>query len=229
MTKEELQKEQKKLSKMNGKEKISYVFTYYSTQILIAAVILFLLVQAGLALYRMSRENVLYCLLVNQTQAGDRELAALEQDFRSYAGITSQKQTVTFDMAVSLDDPSYADASVIKLTSLHSTDTMDTMITTAEILERYRDQELYLDLSLLLPDELFAALEGRLYYAPDARGNSIPIGIALKDSYLAGQLTLVEDSFLAVTSTNHSPETVVAFIRYCMQQAAVQTSRSDGR
>lgn len=217
MTKEELQKEQEKLSKMNGREKISYVFTYYSTQLMITAVVLFLLVQAGLALYRLSQENMLYCLLVNQTQAGDRELAALEQDFRTYAGLTSRKQTVTFDMAVSLDDPSYADASVIKLTSLHSTDTMDTMITTAKILERYRDQELFLDLSLILPDELFAALEGRLYYVPDARGNSVPIGIALKDSYLAEQLTLLEDSFLAVTSRSHSPETVVTFIRYCIQ------------
>lgn len=217
MTKEELQKEQEKLSKMNGREKISYVFTYYSTQLMITAVVLFLLVQAGLALYRLSQENMLYCLLVNQTQAGDRELAALEQDFRTYSGLTSRKQTVTFDMAVSLDDPSYADASVIKLTSLHSTDTMDTMITTAKILERYRDQELFLDLSLILPDELFAALEGRLYYVPDARGNSVPIGIALKDSYLAEQLTLLEDSFLAVTSRSHSPETVVTFIRYCIQ------------
>lgn len=217
MTRQELQKEREKLSQMNGKEKLGYLFSYYSTQMIIAGVVLFLLIQAGLTLYRLSQEDLLYCLLVNETQVSDRELENLEQSFRSYAGITSSRQTTTFDVAINLDDPSYSDASIIKLTSLHSTDTMDTMITTTEVLERYRDQELYLDLSLILPEELLSDLESRLYYAEDAQGNSIPIGITLENSHLAGMLTLQENSCLAVTSQSHSPETVVAFVLYCLQ------------
>lgn len=218
MTKQQFKEEKEKLSKMSLKEKAGYIFSYYSTQLIIAFVAIFLLIQVVLVLYRFSKDDMLYCLFVNEMKATSSQATALEEDFRSYAGMTRSKQATVFDISIDLEDDSYADASLIKLTSLHSTGTIDVLITTQEIVERYKDQNFYLDLSKVLPQEVFERLSDQIYYAQNAQGDSIPVAIRLDDSYLSQMVDLESDSYLTITSMEHFPDTVLDFVTYCFQE-----------
>ncbi len=215
MTRQEFEKEKEKLSKMTFKEKIVYIFSYYSTQIIILCVAAFLLFEAGGILYRYSQEDLLYCLFVDELHVTRQEAERLEADFRGYAGISGKKQVTTFDISLDFTDPDYAEASIIKLTGLQATGTIDVIVTTQNLLDRLQAENLYMDLSQALPEELLTQLSDRLYYAKNHDGQTVPMGISLKDSYLGKIMTLEEDSYLTVASMDNDPETVLNYIRYC--------------
>lgn len=215
MTRQELEIERQKLSKMTSREKISYISSYYHTQIIIACVVLFLICQAFGILYRFTQEDLLYCMFVNERDMTGTQTDRLTADFRSYAGITGKKQVTTFDISLDLDDDSYAQASLIKLTSLHATGTMDTIVAPTDLIDQFNGQDFCLDLTDVLPGALSDALSDRMYYMTDDKGRQIPVAIRLEDSYLSQIVPLEKGSCLAVTTMENSPETVLAFIRYC--------------
>ncbi len=211
MTRQELKAEKEKLSRMTWGGKLEYIWSYYSTQILIGCLVLFLLFQGAGILYRNSQEDVLYCLFMDELDVTHQEAVNLEKDFRDYAGIKSKKQVTTFDISLDFTESSFAEASFIKLSGLQSTGTIDVIVTTKSLISRMREDNLYLDLSAVLPEDLFTRLSDRLYETEDG----IPLGISLKGSYLEEIMSLEEDSCLAVASMDNDPDTVLQYIRYC--------------
>lgn len=65
MTRKEFNQELDKLKKMNGKDRLWYIWAYYKIPILIFAAALFLLFQAAGAVRRSGQESMLYCFFLS--------------------------------------------------------------------------------------------------------------------------------------------------------------------
>ena len=217
MNRQEFEKEREKLSHMTLSEKLSYIFTYYSTQIIILCVAVFLLFQAGGALYRYTQDVLLYCLFADEVSINRAEAELLNSDFREYAGISGKKQVTTFDISLDFSNDTYAEASLIRLSGLYETGTVDVIITTQDMLNQLQDQNLFMDLSDALPGELLKTLSSRLYYTRDIDGETVPMGISLEGSYLDRIMSLEENSYLTIVNMDNFPDTVLKFVCYCFE------------
>lgn len=200
---------------MTLSEKLSYIFSYYSTQIIILCVVIFLLFQAGGALYRYTQDVLLYCLFADEININREEAEFLNADFREYAGISGKKQVTTFDISLDFSNDSYAEASRIRLSGLYETGTVDVIVTTQNMLNQLQEQNLFMDLSDALPEELLDTLSDRLYYARNFDGETIPMGISLEGSYLGQIMSLEENSYLTIINMDNFPNTVLDFVHYC--------------
>ena len=218
MTRKEFNQELDKLKKMNGKDRLWYIWAYYKIPILIFAAALFLLFQAAGAVRRSGQESMLYCVFLELPSVSEREAEALRKDFYE-AMAFSGRQTVTLDASLSLTDPACRDASAIILQSLIATDTADVVITTRELLDEYCAQDVFLNLQDVLPEELLGLLSEELVCAATASGQSIPAGIRLENSLLPSY-GLDEDAVLAVCSLENHPEVIADFLAFMFPQAA---------
>ena len=213
MTRKEYRDELKKLKKMNQKDKCWYIWEYYKIPVLIFAVVLFLLFQAGGALYRSGEDCMLYCVFLELPSATEQKTKQLQDDFYETMNF-SDRETVTFDTSLSLSDPAYRDASVIILQSLLGTGTADVVVTTPELLNDYCGQDAFLNLSKVLPAELFTDFSSDLIYAENSSGQSIPAGIRLKESILPSVYGVDEDAVLAVCTLENHPEVIIDFLYF---------------
>lgn len=214
MANEDLKKsfheEKEKLKKMTPADRRWYIWNYYRVQILIGLVVLFILYQAGGAFLRSRQDCMLYCAFINQTPAGESQLARLKDDFyasEQFGGL----QTINFDTSINLSNGLYSDASSIVFQSLIGTDTVDVVITKQSIMEQYHNQDVFLDLQDFLPPQHLAQLESELYYGT---GASTPTGIYLKNSILPSEYGLDEDSILGVCTLGNHPEVIQDFISF---------------
>ena len=213
MTRKELKKEVEKLKTMNLKDKFWYLGAYYKIPLLILLAALFLLWQAADAFSRSRQDCMLYCAFINQTYAGEENIEIVQNDFYTSENF-SKRQTLTFDASIDLTDDLYRNASSILFQSLIGTDTVDIVITKKEIMDIYHDQNVFLDLRSLLSDEQISRFNGELYYDTNAGGQSVPMGIYLRNSILPAGYGLDEDSILSVCTLKNHPEIIVNFIDF---------------
>lgn len=217
MTREEWKMEQEKLKDMNLKDKCWYLGAYYKVPILIMLAVVFLLYQAAGAFLRSRQDCMLYCAFINQSYTGETNLDDLKETFYSYENF-SGRQTLTFDASIDLTDGLYSNASSILFQSLIGTSTVDIVITKAEIMELYHDQNVYLDLNDVLSKEHLSRLEKELYYHKNAEGQSVPLGIYLRNSILPSGYGLDEDSILSVCTLENHPDVIIDFLTFIFSQ-----------
>lgn len=202
--------EKEKLKTMTPADRRWYIWNYYRVEILIALVVLFFLYQAGGAFLRSRQDCMLYCAFINQTSAGESQLARLKDDFyasEQFRGL----QVINFDTSIQLTDDLYGDAASIVIQSLIGTDTVDIVITKQSIIEQYHSQGVFINLQELLPPQYLSQLDPELYYDTET---SAPIGIYLKNSILFSEYGLDEDSVLAVCTLDNHPDVIRDFIAF---------------
>lgn len=217
MTRDEWKKEKEKIKAMNTKDKFWYLGAYYKVPILIALAALFLLYQAAGAFSRSRQDCMLYCAFINQSYAGETNLDRLKESFYDHEGF-SGRQILTFDASINLTDELYSSASSILFQSLIGTGTVDVVIAKAEIFNLYHDQNVYLNLNEVLSKEQLSRLEKELYYQENAKGQSVPIGIYLRNSNLPSVYGLDEDSILGVCTLENHPEVIQNFIHFIFSE-----------
>lgn len=221
-----LKTELEKLKQMSMSDRIWYIWEYYKIPIFAAILVIFLLYELGACIYRNLQDTMLYCVTVNETNLVSADFSVIQKEFESRNGIdqTWKKDTV-FDCSLSVDDSNediyeqyYNTASNIKLISLLATDTVDVLITVPQMFSYYAGQNVFLDLSSFLSEELYDKLkqEDRLLTASDSDGNSLCLGISLDDSYLSEVLEIEENSSLSVCTDENHPDITEDFIRYAI-------------
>lgn len=225
-SKKTFQTELNKLKQMNAGDRVWYIWEYYKIPIFAILIGIFLLYEAGACIYRNMQDTMLYCVTVNEASLLSSDFHNVQAEFESRNKFdqTWRKDTV-FDSSLSVDesneevyDQSYNTAPNIKLMSLLATDTVDAMITVPQMFSYYTSQNVYLDLSDFLTEDLYNRLdqEGRLLTASDSDGNTIYSGISLDNSYLSAKLTLVDGSSLSVCTDKNHPDITIDFIEYAI-------------
>ena len=214
MTREEFRQEKEKMKKMSGKDRVWYLWNYYRVPILIGLVVLFLLCEAAGAFWRSRQDCMLYCVFLDQTLTQEEAASRLKEDFYTHEDF-SGRQILTFDFSIHMtEDQAYGDASVIVFQSLLATQTVDIVILRQDTLEQFRDQNIFLDLEEVLPEELLNRLGGSICYAANSSGNSVPMGLYLKDSLLPSAYSLDPDSILCVCTLDNHPDVIADFVEF---------------
>ncbi|MBB5262921.1 hypothetical protein HNP82_000015 [Catenibacillus scindens] len=221
--------EREKLSKMNFRQKVDYIWTYYKFWMLIFAVCILVVaafVQAQLA-YNPDAMTMLMC----DTYCEDTHTAyqSINDDFREYIALyEEEKDPISFDDTISFSarnsDASYA-AMLQKLMALVLSGGADLMVGPASAIEYYGAQNMFSDLEEVLPQDLFEQLkeEGVLFettYTPTeeemadgAVERTFYCGIRLDNvSYFQEKGIMLEDMAIGVIISGNHQDLALDFI-----------------
>lgn len=191
MISEEIRQQQKKLKDMTPAEKAGYIAYYYKWHIIICLIIILV---AGSFIYNIAtkKEDVFFLEVINANVALDGTGDLLEPYRKKASGFDSQKQQMTGDYCYV--DPNGGDymsmATDQKVTAMITVGSIDAMITTPVIMEKYKASECFANMEEVLPDDLKKRLgeQGYEYYytkITDVNTNSVtdvPIGVIISDT-----------------------------------------------
>ncbi|MCR5650107.1 MAG: hypothetical protein K6F86_02865 [Lachnospiraceae bacterium] len=191
MISDEIRQQQRKLKDMSAKEKAGYIIYYYKWYIIIAVVIL-----AAFTSFMINqltkKENVFFLEVINSNVPLDGSGDLLENYRSSAENFDPRKQQMTGDYCyVDTNGGDYmAIATDQKVTAMLTVGTIDAMITTPAIMEKYKASECFTDMREILPKELQERLKesGYSYYytkITDVNTNTItdvPIGVIITDT-----------------------------------------------
>ena len=164
---DEFKEEREKMKSQPLKKRLSYFWTYYKWYVLGGTLALIVAISFIVQIVT-KKEEALFGIVVNASSYGkDREFAS---SFMEYAGIAPDKYEVTFHSALSLTEQMSQDAvNTRELIMVYTASgDMDVAIMDTLAFESYAYSELFLDLSVVLSEELFSSLEGRIYYKDNA-------------------------------------------------------------
>ena len=213
--------ERKKLKEMSIKDRLWYLWAYYKIPLLACIFVLFLLYETGAWIYRNLQSTMLYCVVINEPDTSSSAIASVQSEFERRNGFDKNwRQTTEFDCSMAMDATSeelsdffYSSASTIKLESLVATNSIDVLITVPVMADYYKDQNLYMDLSTLLPSNLYEQLDrdGRILM-----NGFVAYGIMLDDTPIAQKLSLEDGSVLSVCTDQNNPNYIFDFISYAV-------------
>lgn len=160
---DEFKEERAALKNQPLKKRLSYFWTYYKWYVLGGALALIVLIYLTVEIVT-KKEEALFGIVVNSSAMGtDEEFAA---SFMEYAGIDAAKYQVTFNSALMLTEQMSQDSvNTRELIMVYTaTGDMDVAIMDTLAFETYSYSEIFFDLSVVLPEEMLASLEGKIYY-----------------------------------------------------------------
>ena len=210
-----------KIKEMSWKDRLWYLWAYYKIPLIACIFILFILFETGSWIYRNMQDTMLYCVVINEPDTSSSAIASIQSEFESRNGFDKNwRQTTEFDCSMvmgatseELSDFFYSSASTIKLESLVATNSIDVLITVPVMADYYKDQNLYMDLTTLLPSNLYEQLgkEGRIL-----TNDSVAYGILLNDTLIAQKLSLEDGSVLSICTDQNFPNYIFDFISYAV-------------
>ena len=210
-----------KIKEMSWKDRLWYLWAYYKIPLIACIFILFILFETGSWIYRNMQDTMLYCVVINEPDTSSSAIASIQSEFESRNGFDKNwRQTTEFDCSMvmgatseELSDFFYSSASTIKLESLVATNSIDVLITVPVMADYYKDQNLYMDLTTLLPSNLYEQLdkEGRIL-----TNDSVAYGILLNDTLIAKRLSLEDGSVLSICTDQNFPNYIFDFISYAV-------------
>lgn len=162
---DEVNEQKKKFASMSGKEKWQYFLDYYKVPALVLAAVLILGAIFIRDMIIGSKESLLSAGMINGYPQVESE--AFMAEFAEYAGIDLKEYQVTMDttMQYSKDGMSQMSmATVQKLMTLVSTNSIDVILTDREALENYASSGFFADLRTVLPPELIEKYQDSFYY-----------------------------------------------------------------
>ncbi len=166
----------KKIMELSGKERWEYIWDYYRYHIIgiVGGIfLLFILFPKG------GPDPLLKVVMVNH------ELTSPFQE-KSFTGILEQQGYEIYEGCVTglsftvTDEGAAAGSESYIALSVHLAAGQDIWLSKGTIFENIASQNVFADLSAILPEETLASYEGKLLYAPEEIGG-YPCGVLLTD------------------------------------------------
>ena len=217
--KEEAQEEKEKLKHMSWKDRIWYIWEYYKFHMLLAFIAMVILWVIGTSLYRQSFTTRLSMAVINDRSGGNSSTEPLMAGLREALNCR-KKDIIEINEGLFLDTneetmSQYTYASMAKIAALVSGEMLDIMITDEATIRHYETLDAYLDLSELLPEELYSQLEDQFLYTTTTDGRKIPAAVSLEKSSLKDDTGIImEPPYLAVISNTQHKEDILGAISY---------------
>lgn len=213
-------REGEKLRGMMLPKKIGYILTYYKGWLLGLLVLALFTGYAVDVAVQNQKETVLHGFFTND-QRDYFPASQLQKDVSAYLGL-EKGQRVIFDDDLYVDlhgeATEYTAASNGKIIAYISTASLDFVVTTGEVYRHFAQDVPLLDLSQLLPEDVYRALAPRIASVPDptGEGGSVPGAIELSRSRFLRDSGLPEGSYyLFVPYNAPHPQALCEFIQYC--------------
>lgn len=150
--KEKMQLEKEKLSKMNFKEKMAYIWEYYKAVIFGIIAVIFII-----GTIVNIHENAKYYDLVSIAvvdYAGLQDVSPIEEDIKEALGTGDKYEKVSIDTSYSfgenMEDADYN--TLMKFTAVIAAQSMDVLICSKAVYDNYSKDDYFLDLSTLFDE-----------------------------------------------------------------------------
>lgn len=217
-----------KLKKMTFNEKVRYIWEYYKIHIFLTALTIFLLISFGQIIYRnIKYDSVFHCAMVNNMLSIDQEEYIIEE-FGNYLNIDKEHETLTFDSGYMFlwENSSYSDTSYtsrMKVASALAAQVIDIFVADETyIISAALETQLY-DLKEVLPEDIYAAVEDKLFYTAGDDGIERAYAVDLSSS----PYTYINDSengilyqeppyYAIVINTEHL-DTSIEFLKFILE------------
>lgn len=220
--KQDMSEEKERLGKMTLAQKREHIWEYYKVQI-ISAIILIAATVGIIYMYKINDyENVFYAVVIDGGISGMSERKdILTTEFTEYLGIDGKDERVLFDNNYtltyinSIDQAPYVDAE--KIMTQIATGSIDCIIADKAQLNGFStvSESAYIDLSICLTPEEFAAIKEHVIYYRLKDGTEIPNAIDLSGTRIVTEMGLtVNNPCFGITISAPNSENAVKFIRY---------------
>lgn len=209
--------EREKLKKMNRKDQLWYIWSYYKFHILGALLAAIVLSNAGIAIYRSSFETVLHVICLNSRSEAELNTAPLDRDFATHLGLERKESIMVEESFISFGDASteFSYATMAKITALASAQDLDILIGDTEATDHYASLNTFLNLETGLSEASLALVKDHLYYAADENGLKYACAIDLSGTEFAGESHLAQDKpLLGILVNSRHIDTADALIQY---------------
>lgn len=220
--------EGKKLKEMTFGEKIKYIWEYYKIHIILTIVFIVLAISLGKLVYRnIKYDSIFHCAMVNNMLSIAQEEYIIEE-FGNYLNIDKEHETLTFDSGYMFmwDNSSFSDTnytSRMKVASALAAQVIDIFVADKTyIISAAPEAQLY-DLKEVLPDDIYAAVEDKLFYTAGEDGVERAYAVDLSSS----PYTYINDSengvlyqeppyYAIVINTEHL-DSAIEFLKFILE------------
>ena len=204
--KEKMQLEKEKLSKMNFKEKLAYIWEYYKAVIFGIIAVIFII-----GTIVNIHENAKYYDLVSIAvvdYAGLQDVSPIEEDLKEALGTGDKYEKVSIDTSYSfgenLENADYN--TLMKFTAVIAAQSMDVLICSQAVYDNYSKDDYFLDLSTLF-DEATCEKYG-------IKAGDTCLDISKLKKYQDMGLTYYEPCYLTVLVNTKNADNVAKLIEY---------------
>lgn len=204
--KEKMQLEKEKLSKMNFKEKLAYIWEYYKAVIFGIIAVIFII-----GTIVNIHENAKYYDLVSIAvvdYAGLQDVSPIEEDLKEALGTGDKYEKVSIDTSYSfgenLENADYN--TLMKFTAVIAAQSMDVLICSQAVYDNYSKDDYFLDLSTLF-DEATCEKYG-------IKAGDTCLDISKLKKYQDMGLTYYEPCYLTVVVNSKNTDNATKLIEY---------------
>lgn len=222
--KAEARQERAKLKEMSFQDKLWYIWEYYKIHMLIGGILLFFLYVLGTIFYQKSFTTQLFYVVMNDPYASFSDYEGMSDGFKARMGY-GKKDRVDMDTSLHISfDSSNANteldyASLAKITAIVASQDLDLMITNADAIDHYAENDGLLDLEAVLPADLLELVKDDIYKAPDSSGAAFSAAINLENSHFHEKAgTEMEEAYFCLISNSRRIDTAIEFLRYLYEE-----------
>ena len=219
--------EGEKLKKMTFKEKLSYIWSYYKVTIIITIGFIALAVSLGKVVYRnIKYDSVFHCAMVNNMLSIAQE-EYIREEFGNYINIDKEHETLTFDSGYMFmwDSSSYSDTnytSRMKVASALAAQVIDIFVADKTYMISAAPEGQLYDLKEVLPADIYAAVEDKLFYTAGEDGVERAYAVDLSSSRYTyindpeNGILYPEPPYYGIVINTEHLETSIEFLKFIL-------------
>ena len=215
---DEIREQNAKLKGAPLKEKYAYFKEYYLKTTIVALIAVILVAYLAYSILTAPSDTAFAAFFYNDT--GDSSSTELIDGFVQYMNIDTREHDAYIDATMNyMPDASDYDAymGLEKTMAVISTGELDVIVGDTATIDYFARSECLHDITTILPDDLFAQFEDKLYYAESGEGAGlIPVGVYVTDSPKLNQYYYYVDRepILGFVTNSNSIDNAIAFLRY---------------
>lgn len=165
----EIKEQRQKTKDMSTKGKFEYFWYYYKVHAIVT-VIAVIFVAALIRQYVTSKDYAFYAALINANTAYI-ENNQWSDEFAEYAEIDTEQYLVYIDPTFTISDrdsSQYSASNTEKLIAMLRSGDIDILVADTEIFENYAQNEFFMNLETVLPEDVLEKYQNNLYYTDAA-------------------------------------------------------------
>ncbi|MCC8136745.1 MAG: hypothetical protein LIO76_01550 [Clostridiales bacterium] len=200
---DKIREETGKLKLLSWKDRFIYVWDYYKPQMAAIIGVIFV-IYLGVTIYHNLQIDTIFSAYMVNCNSYTVDTSALLADFTDYIGGIGEKEEITFDTSVTLDDEdvSYGYAYQMKFTAVLTANMADVILMDPEKFEEYAAYGYFVDLREILTDEQMEAWSDLFVYMENQDGDSAPYAIDLTGTAIAEKYDLYDGTVYGGAAIN---------------------------
>lgn len=219
--KEQFQNEKAKLSKMNAKAKIDYIWEYYKYWIIGTIAGIALIYGIVDAQIENSKDTYLYLTMVNSSMVSSGETTLMD-DFAAYAQVDQSKVKLNLDTSIQMKtdmSDEYSMNSSAKMFAQFAAKTIDSTIMNKDMIDFFVDKDAFADLEQILPADFYNAHKDNFIKGTDSEGNEFICAIDISDSKIFQKTdSYMETPYYGIIVNSENQENSIQFLEYLYSQ-----------